>query len=118
MLTPNSPKASSKHPMLETLGIYRRLKQARASEAVSREIAAIFGEFVESRLATKQDLLDSQNQLTLNLARVESDLSTRMAGLEKELKVEIPQSRVETLRWMIGMILTQTALLLAAFKFF
>lgn len=49
----------------------------------------------------------TQPSTFLNLARV-----------EKELKVEIAHSRVETLRWMMGMLLTQTALLLTAFKLF
>jgi hypothetical protein len=87
--------------MLDTLGIYRRLKGARASESVSREIASVLGEVAESRLATKQDV----RELTLQLAVVDSNL-----------KSEIERSRGETLRWIIGMMIAQSALLVSLMK--
>jgi hypothetical protein len=120
--------------MVDTLGIYRRLKRARASESVSREIASIFGDVVESRLATKHDLdylhqemalmrnefsaalANTSREFSVNLANTARDLSLNAARMEKELKVEIAQSRVEILRWVLGMLVTQSALLLAAIK--
>lgn len=89
--------------MLDTLGIYRRLKAARASESVSREIASILGDVVESRLATKQDV----RELTLQLAVVDSNM-----------KSEIERSRGETLRWIMGMLIAQSTLLLSVIKLF
>ena len=91
MLTTSSSESYSREDMLDTLGIYRRLKQARATEAVSREIASILGDIVQGQLATKQDV--------------------------RELKLEIASSRFETLRWMMGMMIAQSALLVSVIKF-
>lgn len=91
MLTSESKESSLKEHMFDTLGIYRRLKQARATEAVSREIAAILGEVVQGQLATKQDVRD--------------------------LKLEIATTRNDTLRWMMGMMVAQSALLVSVMKF-
>lgn len=91
MLTLNASESYLKEHMLDTLGIYRRLKQARASEAVSREIASILGDIVQGHLATKQDVRD--------------------------LKLEIAASRHDTLRWMMGMMAAQSALLVSVMKF-
>lgn len=153
--------------MVDTLGIYKRLKRARASESVSREIASIFGDVLESRLATKHDigylhqemalmrsefsaalanvsrefsgkladtsrefsvnladtsrefsgkLVEASREHSVNLATIARDMSVNAARVEKELKVEIAQSRVEILRWVLGMLVTQSALLLAAIK--
>jgi len=79
---------------VDTFQIYQRLKRARASEAVSREMAGIFGDLLETRLATKRDI----------------------ASLDRDLKAEIANSRVETLRWMLGSMAAQTGLLFAAMK--
>ncbi|MCE9597070.1 MAG: hypothetical protein K8S54_03805 [Spirochaetia bacterium] len=94
MLTVSKKEDTFESNMLDTYGIYSRLKRARASDAVSREIAMIFGQMVEGKLATKQDL----------------------AVLEKDLKTEIAASRAETLRWIVGMMIAQTGLLFAAIK--
>ena len=102
MLTSHKKEPVSKADMIDTLGIYRRLKDARASESVSREIASILGEVVESRLATKQDV----HELTLQLAVIDSNM-----------KSEIERFWGETLRWMMGMLIGQSALLLSVMKF-
>ncbi|MBL8018651.1 MAG: hypothetical protein JNM27_03215 [Leptospirales bacterium] len=87
--------------MPDTYQIYRRLKRARASDAISREIATIFGQMAEERLATRQDIRE------INLS---------IAILDKDLKAEIATSRAETLRWILAMMIAQTGLLFAAIK--
>ncbi|HMW58605.1 MAG TPA: hypothetical protein PKE49_17965 [Leptospiraceae bacterium] len=101
MLTSPEKKATDKPEMFDTLGIYRRLKRARASEPVAREIAMAMGEIVQSQLATKEDLLVVRRDFQ---------------DVKQELKLEISASRMETLRWMMGMMVAQLALLVSILK--
>jgi hypothetical protein len=101
MLTSTEKKATDKPEMFDTLGIYRRLKRARASEPVAREIAMAMGEIVQSQLATKEDLLFVRRDFQ---------------DVKQELKLEISASRMETLRWMMGMMVAQLALLVSILK--
>jgi hypothetical protein len=78
----------------DTLHIYERLKKANASDALAKEMAEIFSETVEERLATKTD--------------------PEMAN--KELKSEIYKAKAETIKWVACLLLAQAGLIAALVK--
>lgn len=86
---------------VNTLEIYERLKKARATEALSKEIAGVFGEFMEDQIATKKDILTLQHSLK---------------NTELHLKATISQSKSETIIWVAGLLLAQAGLITALQK--
>ena len=53
---------------IDTLNIYNRLKSAKMDDKAAKEIAAIFSEIIEQRLATKEDLERAKLDLKLWVA--------------------------------------------------
>ena len=79
---------------IDTLNIYSRLKSTGLSEESAKEIAEVFQETIEEKLATKNDL-----ELVKN-----------------ELKKEIAESKADTIRWVAGMLVAQAALIATLVK--
>ncbi len=80
------------------------LKANGVSEDQARAHAAALDTALHEAVATKADLADVKGLI----ADVRSEIS--------EVRVEIAASRSETLRWVFGMMLGQTALLVALIK--
>ena len=74
---------------IDTLNIYSRLKSTGLSKESAKEIAEVFQETVEEKLAAKNDL-----ELVKN-----------------ELKKKIAESKAGTIRWAAGMLVAQAALI-------
>ncbi len=89
--------------MLNALQIYERLKHARMEHKAAKEIAGVFGDLMDSQLATRQNLLETE------------------ARLKAELTEEKHRTKIDTLKWMIvwvsGLLAAQTAMILAAMRF-
>jgi hypothetical protein len=51
----------------DTLKIYERLKAANLDERAAKEIAEVFNDIIEDRLATKNDLRELELRLTVKL---------------------------------------------------
>ena len=79
---------------LDTLQIYERLKKAKASDALSKEVAEIFSEMLEDRLVTKKDLEKT----------------------ELKLQAEIEKAKADTIKWVAGLLLAQAGLIAALVK--
>ncbi len=79
---------------IDTLNIYSRLKSTGLSEESAKEIAEVFQETIEEKLATKNDL-----ELVKN-----------------ELIKEIAESKADTIRWVAGMLVAQAALIATLVK--
>ena len=108
---------------VNTLHIYERLKKAKASESVSREIADIIGNLVTDQLATKNDVLMLQADLKQTEVRLQADLKQTETRLENELKqtelrlqADIAQSKSDTIKWVAGLLLAQAGLITALGK--
>ena len=82
-------------PSFDSLKVYQRLKSAKMEEKAASEIAKIFGDMLETQLATKRDIKE----------------------LELRIELKIEQSKSELIRWMFGMFLGFATILLTAFKF-
>ena len=68
---------------IDTLRIYERLRKASLEDAAAKEIASVFKETIEDQLATKADL----------------------ERVKMELESSIVKSKVETVKWVAGMLL-------------
>ena len=81
---------------IDTLNIFSRLKSTGLPEESAKEIAEVFRETIEEKLATKNDLELAKN----------------------ELKKEIAESKAGTIRWVAGMLVAQAALIATLVKLF
>jgi septal ring factor EnvC (AmiA/AmiB activator) len=102
----------------------------------AREVVDRFDRAIDERvglhtqvLATKRDLAELQLQLSARIDRTNeriaesneriAESNERIAGLEVRIAgthERIAESRADLLRWMLGALTAQTALLLGAFK--
>jgi hypothetical protein len=80
--------------IIDTLKIYERLKAADLPEKASKEIAEVFRETIEERLATKQDLKE----------------------LEKRIELKISEAKVDLIKWVAGLLVAQAAVIAALVK--
>jgi hypothetical protein len=80
--------------VFDTLKVYERLKGADLSEKAAKEIAEIFRETIEERLATKRDLTE----------------------LEKHFDLKLAEAKVDIVKWVAAMLVAQAALISALVK--
>ena len=93
----------------DTLKIYERLKGADLSDKAAKEIAEVFRETIEERLATKRDLKELEAATKRDLAELEKHFDLRLKELESSIKVDI-------IKWVAGMLVAQAALISALVK--
>jgi len=93
----------------------------KASEPLAKEMAEIFRETVEEKLATRNDILTIQKDLKETENRLQKDIRETEVRLQKELEkmkielkakieTDIAKSKSETIKWIIGWV---TGLLVA-----
>lgn len=87
--------------VLDSLKIYKRLKSARMEEKSAKEVAEIFSDLMAYNLATKNDLTVLELNLTKEI---------------KSLDLKIEQTKSELLKWVIGLFVAQTGLILTFLK--
>lgn len=87
--------------MVDTLKIYQRLKSADLNDKAAKEIAEVFKETIDEQLATKTDV---------------AILRTDLEKLRIELTAEIQKSKVETIKWVAGMLVAQAAIITTLIK--
>lgn len=91
---------------MDSLKIYERLKNAKFDEAKAKELASIFSLFAETSPASKQDLRETE----LRSVR-------EMKEMELRLSREIEDIRSSTVRWVAGLMLANTGLMVSMLKF-
>ncbi len=91
--------------VIDTLGIYERLKDADLTEKAAKEIAEVFRENIEERLATKSDL-----------EIVRSDIEVVRKNLEESLARTRAETVSEIVKWVAGMLIAQSAATVALVK--
>ncbi|MCH8070068.1 MAG: hypothetical protein IID16_12505 [Candidatus Marinimicrobia bacterium] len=82
--------------IIDTLSISKRLRSVGIAEDQAEVHAQIFAEVIENNLATKQDI-----------ALIHKD----MEQLQSELHRDLAEMKASLLKWVFGMFLTQTAIL-------
>lgn len=85
--------------IIDPLKIYQRLKAAKVDEKAAEEIAAIFGDVLDTQLATKKDIAVIQQDILLirkDIANLQSETKKDIEQLRNETKNNIEQLRNET----------------------
>jgi hypothetical protein len=98
----------------DTLKFANRLKSAGIPAVHAEAEADALSEVLEtnlSELATKEDLRHEISDLR-------KDMDARFEKTESTLRQETANLKFELLKWMIGLLVAQTTLLLALLKFF
>ena len=75
----------------DTLGYFEKLKAAGVPEAQAKVQVDTLRDFIDDKIATKQDLRELEARVDIRLAELKNDL----------------------LRWMVGGFITQSALIIA-----
>ncbi len=119
---------------IDTLNIYSRLKSTGLPEESAREIAEVFRETIDEKLANKNDLKTTESNLAKYIESVHMDLKTTESNLTKyiesvraelkkdiellrsELRREIAESKAGTIRWVAGMLVAQAGLIATLVK--
>ncbi|MBI5185665.1 MAG: DUF1640 domain-containing protein [Nitrospinae bacterium] len=84
--------------IFDTLRIYERLKDADLSEKAAKEIAGVFRESIEERLATKRDLKELEKHFDLRLKELESSI------------------KADIIKWVAAMLAAQAGFISALVK--
>ena len=101
----------------DTLKLAKRLEAAGFPPAQAGATAEALADTLRDSLGESlvtRDFLDAR--LGIRLAELKQELTTRVAALEIALTGRIAESKVETMRWGVGFLLGQTALLAALIK--
>ncbi len=90
----------------DTLAYANKLKRSGVPSEQAEVHAEALLEVFEDRIATKQDLKTETEKL-----------HNEIAALRNEMNVRFTEVKVEMIRWMIGLLMTQSALLITVLKF-
>ena len=95
----------------DTLAYANKLKEAgvpdKQAEAQSEALAHIF----DYKAATKKDLQELETRLSM-------EFNTKISSLESKIDTKVADLKVDVIKWVVGLLLAQSALLISALKFF
>ncbi len=80
----------------------------------SVEQVTALAELIDSQASSKVDLMEVKAELKADIAVLKADFAASKA----ELKADITTSRIDMIKWIIGLLLAQTGLLLGGLKLF
>jgi hypothetical protein len=93
--------------LFDTLAYANKLKEAGVPDKQAEAQCAALVELFDYQAATKKDMQESE-------ARLKHDLQES----EARLKEKIAEMKVDLLKWVIGLLFAQSALLVSFFKIF
>lgn len=109
--------------LFDTLAYAKKLRLSGISEEQAEAMTEAMSQVLETKdIATKQAIKDSE--LLTKQAIKDSELRTKqdIKALEASTKISLSEAKVEIVKWMVGMMLTQTGILIgamiASFKIF
>jgi len=104
---------------LEVAGVTRKQAEAQAEAT-----AEVLHDLVSDTIATKKDVTDVRTELKevkaelkQDIADLRAELKQDIADLRTELKQDIANVKVDMIKWMIGLLFAQTALILTVLKY-
>ena len=107
------------------VALLEALLSAGVSPERARAVVDLFDRSVDERyslhaqvLATKRDVAELETRLCRDVAGVESRLSRELAEVSSRMTRDIAAGKVDLVKWAIGALTAQTALLLGAAKLF
>ncbi len=80
----------------------------------SAEQVTALAEVIDSQASSKVDLMEVKAELKADIAASKIDLM----DVQSELKADISASKIDMIKWMVGLLLAQTGLLLGGLKLF
>ena len=99
----------------DTLRLARTLRdKARFSTEQAEGMADAIAEAMQADLATKADLSSVRVDLTSEIKAVRSELRAELGETELRLEAKIEATKADLIRWVVGMIGSQTIVLLGA----
>jgi hypothetical protein len=111
------------------VALLEALLSAGVSPERARAVVDLFDRSIDERyslhaqvLATKRDVAELETRLSREIADVKgeiADVKGEIAGVKAEIagvKVEIAGVKVDLVKWAVGALTAQTALLLGAFR--
>jgi len=122
--------------MIDTLTIAQELQTSGLSKKDAEAIAGAMGKFAASELATKENLKETEYRLRKDLEQFRAELQKEVRGLDvkiaetkAELQKEIAETKAElqkdirqvatnTIKWVAGIIIGQTAVIFTLIKLF
>jgi len=111
----------------DTLAYVKKLKAAGVPESQAEAQAETFVEIIEGRLATRLDLRRTEAVLRKDIEQIRSDLKKDIEQIRSDTKKDFQQSRsdfakehaktkLEIIRWTVGMLLAQIAIVATLVK--
>jgi len=107
--------------IFDTLKFANQLKTAGVPATHAEAEAKALSEVLEtnlSELATKTDLRGVETNLRHEIGDLRKDMNARFEKTDSAFRQEMTNMKFELLKWMIGLLVAQTTLLLALLKFF
>ncbi|MBF0476972.1 MAG: hypothetical protein HQK59_14305 [Deltaproteobacteria bacterium] len=119
----------------DTLSVYDRLAKAGLPDLASRELSEILRghlqqqieslatkrDIEELRLGTKQDIEELKTSIAGSIEVLRLTTQRDIAELKKDIEAsrlatqrDIAESRVDTIKWVVGLLVAQSAIIIAA----
>lgn len=107
--------------LFDTLAFASELKQGGFTEQQAETQARAMAGIVEKQLNTKQEIQEHENRVEVqiialqrDIKEIESNLKHDIELLRAETKRDIAESKAELIRWVVGVGLLQTSLIIGA----
>jgi hypothetical protein len=104
----------------DTLAYANRLKEAGVPEKQAEAQSEALAEVLDSQIATKKDLLELEANTKKDLVELEANTKKDLVELEARLSARIDnktmEMKIDLIKWMVGLLFAQTALLTSLFK--
>ena len=96
--------------VMDTLEIAAKRKAGGFTEQQAETQARALAEVVEKQLATKQDVDSHEANLRRDIETLRADVKRDIELLRAELKKDIAETKAELIRWVVGVGVLQTTL--------
>lgn len=97
--------------VMDTLEFATKLKAGGFTEQQAETQARAIADVVEKQLATKQDVDSHEQTLRRDIETLRADVKRDIEILRGEVKKDIAESKAELIRWVVGVGVLQTTLI-------
>ena len=100
----------------DTHAYVKRLVSAGMPEPQAEVIADEQRSLMANELATKRDMKELETALKRDMKELETALKRDLMDVETRLEVKLAETKADILKWVAGLLLTQTAVIAALVK--
>ncbi len=101
----------------DTHSVIKTLIKAGVKELQAEAIVTAINSRQDRDAATKLDLMEVENRLSIEIEKVKTDIEKVRTDVEK-VRTDVERSRVDFIKWQITTIITLAATMIACFKYF